>query len=47
MGLEANWSSYVTWYMNAIVQAIIWRYKDGTLTSPVEDCAEEMMYTRC
>ena len=44
MGLEANWSSYVTWYMNAIVQAIIWRYKDGTLTNPVEDCAEEMMY---
>ena len=44
MGLEANWSSYVTWYMNAIVQAIIWRYKEGTLTNPVEDCAEEMMY---
>ncbi len=44
MGLEANWSSYVTWYMNAIVQAIIWRYSEGTLNNPVEDCAEEMMY---
>ena len=43
MGLEANWNSYTTWYMNAIVQAIIWRYKDGTLKNPVEDCAEEMM----
>lgn len=43
-GVTSNWSSYVTWYMNAIVQAIIWRYKDGTLTNPVEDCAEEMMY---
>ena len=43
-GVTSNWSSYVTWYMNAIVQAIIWRYKDGKLNNPVEDCAEEMMY---
>ena len=30
--------------MNAWVQAVIWRYKQGTLNDPAATCAEELMY---
>ena len=30
--------------MNAWVQAIVWRYKDGSLGDPATACAEELMY---
>ena len=33
-----------SWYMNAWVQAIVWRYKDGSLGDPATACAEELMY---
>ncbi len=31
-------------YMNAWVQAVIWRYKTGNFADPITACAEEMMY---
>ena len=30
--------------MNAWVQAVIWRYKQGSLNDPAAVCAEELMY---
>ena len=43
-GVNTVWDAGYTWYMNAWVQAIVWRYKEGTLKNPVEACAEELMY---
>ncbi len=43
LGVDDVWDSGYTWYMNAWVQAIIWRYKAGTLSNPVTACAEELM----
>jgi len=43
-GVNDVWGDPYAWYMNAWVQAIIWRYKQGSLNNPVEDCAEELMY---
>ena len=43
-GVNDVWDAGYTWYMNAWVQAIIWRYKAGTMSDPVVACAEELMY---
>ena len=43
-GVDTLWDAGYTWYMNAWVQAILWRYQQGSLQDPVEDCAEELMY---
>ncbi len=43
LGVDDVWDSGYTWYMNAWVQAIVWRYKAGTLSDPVVACAEELM----
>ncbi len=39
-----QWDSGMAGYMNAWVQAVIWRYKTGQFSDPVTACAEEMMY---
>ena len=44
LGLDQTWSSDYTWTMNAWVQAVIWRYRQGTLTDPAGAAAEELMY---
>ncbi len=45
LGLNDVWEGVYAWYMDAWVQAIIWRHKQGTLDSdPVVACAEELMY---
>lgn len=43
IGVDTVWDAGYTWYMNAWVQAIIWRYQAGTLGDPVVGCAEELM----
>lgn len=43
LGVNTIWDDGYTWYMNAWVQAIIWRYKQGSLGDPVVGCAEELM----
>lgn len=43
LGVNTIWDAGYTWYMNAWVQAIIWRYQAGTLGDPVTGCAEELM----
>lgn len=43
IGVDTLWDAGYTWYMNAWVQAIIWRYQAGTLGDPVVGCAEELM----
>ena len=43
LGVDTIWDAGYTWYMNAWVQAIIWRYQAGTLGNPVVGCAEELM----
>ena len=43
LGVDDVWDSNYTWTMNAWVQAIIWRYKQGSLSDPVVGCAEELM----
>ena len=43
-GVNNVWNDSYVNFMNAWIQAIIWRYKQGTLTNPVEDCAEELMW---
>lgn len=43
LGVDTIWDAGYTWYMNAWVQAIIWRYQAGTLDNPVVGCAEELM----
>ena len=44
LGVDDIWDSGYNWYMNAWVQAIVWRYKDGSLGDPAIACAEELMY---
>ena len=44
LGVAETWGPDYIWVMNAWVQAIIWRYKAGLLSDPVEACAEELMY---
>ena len=36
LGVDDIWGPDYTWYMNAWVQAIVWRYKAGTLSNPTE-----------
>ena len=43
LGVDTIWDSGYTWYMNAWVQAIIWRYQQGSMGDPVVACAEELM----
>ena len=43
MGEDDVWGSEYTWVMNAWVQAIIWRYKAGSLGDPATACAEELV----
>ena len=44
LGVDDIWDSGYSWYMNAWVQAIVWRYKDGSLGDPATACAEGLMY---
>lgn len=44
LGVDDIWDFGYSWYMNAWVQAIVWRYKDGSLGDPATACAEELMY---
>lgn len=44
LGVDDIWDSGYSWYTNAWVQAIVWRYKDGSLGDPATACAEELMY---
>ena len=44
LGVDEVWSSDYIWTMNAWVQAVIWRYQQGTLNDPAATCAEELMY---
>ena len=44
LGVDDIWDSGYSWYMNAWVQAIVWRYKDGSLSDSATACAEELMY---
>lgn len=44
LGVDDIWGPEYTWYMNAWVQAIVWRYKAGSLSNPTVACAEELMY---
>ncbi len=43
LGVDNIWSGGYTWYMNAWVQAVIWRYQQGSMSDPVVACAEELM----
>ncbi|WP_299967138.1 SpaA isopeptide-forming pilin-related protein [uncultured Oscillibacter sp.] len=43
MGENNIWSEAYCWRMNAWVQAVIWRYKQGLLSDPAVACAEELM----
>ena len=42
-GVDDVWGPEYTWYMNAWVQACIWRYQQGSISDPVTACAEEFM----
>ena len=44
LGVDNIWDSGYTWYMNAWVQAILWRYQAGSFSDPVAASAEELMY---
>ena len=44
LGVDEVWGSDYIWTMNAWVQAVIWRYQQGTLNDPAATCAEELMY---
>ena len=43
LGADDVWGPEYTWYMNAWVQACIWRYQQGSMGDPVSACAEELM----
>ncbi len=43
LGVDTIWGGGYTWYMNAWVQAVIWRYQQGSMGNPVTACAEELM----
>ena len=42
-GVDDVWGPGYTWYMNAWVQACIWRYQQGGMSDPVTACAEELI----
>ena len=42
LGVDTVWGGGYTWYMNAWVQAVIWRYQQGGMGDPVTACAEEL-----
>lgn len=44
LGVDTLWDAGYTWYMNAWVQAILWRYQAGSFSDPVRASAEELMY---
>lgn len=44
LGVAETWSPDYVWVMNAWVQAIVWRYKEGLFSDPATACAEELMY---
>ena len=43
LGVADVWGPGYRWYMNAWVQACIWRYQQGSMSDPVVACAEELM----
>lgn len=43
LGVDTVWDSDYIWTMNAWVQAIVWRYKEGKLADPATACAEELL----
>ena len=43
LGVNDVWDAGYRWYMNAWVQACIWRYQQGSMSDPVTACAEELM----
>ena len=43
LGVNDVWDAGYRWYMNAWVQACIWRYQQGSMSDPVAACAEELM----
>ena len=43
LGVNDVWDAGYRWYMNAWVQACIWRYQQGSMSDPVVACAEELM----
>jgi len=43
LGVNDVWNAGYRWYMNAWVQACIWRYKEGSMSDPVVACSEELM----
>ena len=43
LGVDNIWGPEYCWYMNAWVQACIWRYQQGSISDPVVACAEEFM----
>ena len=43
LGVNDVWNAGYRWYMNAWVQACIWRYQQGSMSDPVAACAEELM----
>ncbi len=42
IGLNTLWDGEYTYLMNAWVQAIVWRYRTGTMSNPVIAAAEEL-----
>ena len=44
LGVAETWGPDYVWVMNAWVQAIVWRYKEGLFSDPTVACAEELMY---
>ena len=44
LGVAETWGPDYVWVMNAWVQAIDWRYKEGLFSDPATACAEELMY---
>lgn len=44
LGVAETWSPDYVWVMNAWVQAIVWRCKEGLFSDPATACAEELMY---
>jgi len=44
LGLNTVWNDYLATHMNALTQAVIWRYETGNFTDPEAAAAEEWMY---
>ena len=44
LGVAETWGPDYVWVMNAWVQALVWRYKEGLFSDPATACAEELMY---